>query len=242
MHKSATAIVLGVTLLFAACSGNGSPADEVSDEFLAAAEDAVAAAVLTLDDLPAGWTAEPQDDDDDEDAEFSGECARLNQDEFPGEVASADSDKLTGPDNQIVYASAIAFASEDLARNALESYQLLENDCRNQLEDVLTSAFRESFAEDGVSDAELATLQVTVEDLAFPRIRESLTAYRVVWRAELRGMPIGGTMDFTFWREGKMFGGIVYLAFGNGPDMADEEGVAKILADKVKQANDSLPS
>ena len=42
------------------------------------------------------------------------------------------------------------------------------------------------------------------------------------------------------WRHGKMMGGIVYMAFP-APNAADEDGLARLVQDKLAAAEATLP-
>ncbi len=221
------------SLLFSSCAFGGG-----TSAFEKAAENAVKAALLTPADLPPGWTAEPQDQDDQTDVEFTGECAFYEEDEFPGSVATADSDELTGPQNQFVSTSAVAFKSEQEAADGLDEFIRLPDVCRRQLEDILTKTMSDSLAKEGIADANVT---VSVQDFAFPdQLGSSRGSYRVNFSWVAGGVPFSGSMDFVFWQEGRMIGGFVYMTFGD-LNMPEERHVASLIDNKLKFAEPSLP-
>src|SRR3990172_5368141 len=93
----------GLGIVGDALGGGGSePADSAASEPLTPTPDAPNAtsdantisqsAVLTLDDMPIGWTKDVDDDDDDDDEDYNTEC--IDQDKLdnpPREIASAPS-------------------------------------------------------------------------------------------------------------------------------------------------------
>ncbi len=79
--------------------------------YRAAAQQAVRDAVLTVDDLGAGWTPSEIGPEALADLQLTGDCAPLNARGagFPGEVASGDSEPMTGPSNEELVNTVSAF-------------------------------------------------------------------------------------------------------------------------------------
>ena len=230
-------------LLGVSCSGGGEPQvsePQVSEEFVTAAEEAVAAALLTPDDLPPGWSAEPQDEDEDDetDIEFTGECEPYNEDEFPGSVAGADSDKLTGPENQLLYTSAEVFPSEETAEAAAAEFVKFLDTCGQQLQDAMVESFRTEFEDRGAPATEIT---VSVEDLQFEEFGSGMGSYRVNWSVMLEGRTLRGSMDVVSWRQGKIIGGFVYMRFGD-ENLREEQELAQLIDAKLRFVDATLPS
>ncbi len=243
MSKLLILFVAFLSLLIAACSSDsGTPASEPSDEYIEAAKDAVWLAKLTLADLPSGWTVDydqdADDDDEDDDILLTGECAILNGDDPPGQIAKAESDELKGPGGQTVVTETGAFPSAQAAADAMALMAMFGGECSDQLLKVLEEEFRESFSESGATLADLETQQVAVEPLAFPAVADS-GGFRIKWSINLRGTLLGGTIDAIFWQEDRLLAGLIYMA----PDVdpAEEEEIVLLLADKVRKAAETLP-
>lgn len=263
MRKSAIGLAVGALLLLAACGGNGdgAPSAGVTDdgsvreeaeltptptvdpiEFSAAAQEAAELAVLTLDDFPPGWTREPAEDDgadDETDLKLSEECEILNQDSFPGEIASAESDDFTGPDDQEVSSGAAVFLTEDAAQDALDEFESAIQRCRSELRDEFERLAREGFEEGAGGVVELSALDASLSDLSFP-LGKSSAAFRVTVAGSVGELTFELSADFVIFREGKMLGGFIFLALGR-PGIEEEQRLAELTAGKLEQANASLP-
>ena len=232
-------------LLGVSCFGGDEPQvsePQVSAEFATAAETAVEAALLTPDDLPPGWLAEPEDEDEDEDEEtdfeFTGECETFDDEDLPGSVASADSDELTGPDDQVLVTSAVVFPSEEMAEAAVTGFERLTEICREQLKDGMVELFRDVFEERGADDAEVT---VTVEDLPFEELGSGLGSYRINWSFAFEGRSAHGSMDFIFWRQGRLVGAISYMRTGDD-NPREERELAQLVDAKLRFVEATLPS
>lgn len=237
-------LAVGALVYFSMAGGDSQPPAEVAvdDNFEAAAEEVVAAAKLTPADLPPGWVAQPQDEDDDMEPELTGECEVLNQEELPGQLASADSDELVGPQRQRVYTTAVAFPSEDAAANAIDTYDSWTGPCRGQMAVALGDSIRDSLMESGVVAEDASTVDVGIDSLDFDGPRDGTKAIRVDWSALLEGAPAGGSMDFFIWQEGDLLGGFVYISVGDPPDPEDQELIADAMAEKLAAAAAFLPT
>lgn len=224
-------------LLGVSCFGGGEP--QVSAEFAAAAEEAVEAALLTPDDLPPGWSSEPPAEEENDEAvfELTGECEGYEED-LPGTVARADSDELTGPDQQFLFTTAVVFPSDEMAEAAVLEIAKLYDACRQQLEDGWTESFRSLFEEGGAGAPEIT---VSVEDLKFEELASGLGSYRVNWSVELEERSRHGSMDFVHWRQGKVLGGLTYMIIGDENPREGRE-LAQLLDAKLRFVEATLPS
>lgn len=237
---------LSAAVLLASCSGSSSVSvSELSDEYIQAAQRAVEAAVLTIDDLPAGWEIDPPDEDTDEDEPdflFTGECQPFNDiDNFPGEIANAESDDFEGPEGQSFTSDATAFASDKAAKDAFNLVRTLRITCSDQMRKMFTTALKDSFLEDGTAtEAELATLHVIVGDLPFPQFSDHADAYRVDIQIDVSGIAFHFKMHFPYWVHGKLIGSVTYMTFVGEPDMTKEALIAKIAFDKLVEAEATL--
>lgn len=201
-------------------------------------EEVATSAVLTLDDLPSGWTVELPDEDegDDEfDYEFSPECAIFAMDDHPDELASADSDEFTGPDGQQVSSDASVFASGDVANGALQEYISATELCHDELVAAYQTAFDEGVQESG-GDIESVEVALSFEEIAFAKLGQSSVAYRLVGEGTTEGVSFQFIIDSIIVRSGRMVGGVTYTTFAQ-PDLQEEQFLAEILAGKLEGAD-----
>ncbi len=195
-------------------------------------------AVLTLDDLPSGWTVELPDEDegDDEfDYEFSPECALFAMDDHPDELASVDSDGFTGPDGQELSSDASVFTSGDVADGALQEYISATELCRDELVSAFQTAFAEGVQESG-GDIESVEIAMSFEEIPFPELGQSSVAYRLVGEGTTEGVSFQFIIDSIIVRSGRMVGGVTYTTFAQ-PDLQEEQFLAEILAGRLEGAD-----
>ena len=240
-----TLVIVGILVLAAvasACRGAaGSAPTETSPEFRAAAQEAADSALLTLDDFPSGWTsAPPAADTDDSQLGLSKECSALELETFPGQVAEAESDDFTGPDEQEVSSAISVFPTDDTAQEAVDAFNNAFDQCGKELEDALTRLIKEG-AEAGELPSEVELdLQVNVENLSFERFGDATVAYRIPVKASFIGITLEFTIDLVFMRDGRVAGGLFYFSLGE-IDAEEEQQLAQAVADNLEQANASLP-
>ncbi len=252
LNGSFVAVVLAVALAaFVYFDGPGAVEDLVSDKeqpadagFVATdtasamtPDEVARSAVLTLDDLPSGWTTKlPDEDEEDEfDYEFSPECAIFAMDDHPDELASADSDDFTGPDGQELSSDASVFASGDVADGALQEYISATELCRDELVSAFHTAFAEGVQESG-GDIESVEIAMSFEEIPFPELGQSSVAYRLVGEGTTEGVSFQFIIDSIIVRSGRMVGGVTYTTFAQ-PDLQEEQFLAEILAGKLEGAD-----
>jgi hypothetical protein len=221
------------------------PAGEASPAPIVTAEEAANSAVLKLDDMPSGWTKDAPDDDD-LDLEFSGECAFLNEDEFPGEIASAESPDFEGPEGQGVTSFASVFSDETAAQEAVDAFNSsFFGICGDQFVAEYQKALLEEFDLRGYDPSQVE-VDVSLQEVTFPELGEAVSAHRLSGTMTLEGIPVAFAVDFVLAREGRIAGGFVYSATGivfSDTDIVnsfEEEVLAETMADKLAEANASL--
>ena len=248
MSRRALVSALGAILLIgAACGGDGgTPADEVSEEFIAAAQEAADTSLLTIDDFPAGWVGTPNEDDDDRSAlELGPECDVLLGDlgDFRDEVASGESDDFSGPDDEDVSSGAAVFASEDAAQEAVNAINDAVNTCRSDFEEALLDFFRSNLEGDPDVDQELLdeiTVEVSFADLAFAELGDATNAYRLDIRVSVEDETLAPAADIVLMRQGRLTAGLFYFALER-PPIEREEALAEIIIRRMREADASLP-
>lgn len=212
----------------AANAGAPTPAGDNS-----AAEAAVQDALLTGDDVPSGWTSSPHTEANLEG--LTGDCQSVTAtNPFPGDVANANSDDFTGPDNQTVSSAAAVFTSAAAAKDAMDRFTSTFSDCRQQLTDAFDAMFKSQFETGG----EGPNIQTSFEPLTLPQQDEETSGYRLTLTVSLGGVTFEPTIDFAVIRQGRMLGGFFYLAIQ--PGQGEEETLLAKVGDKLKAAEASL--
>jgi hypothetical protein len=205
------------------------------------AEEAAQSSLLTLNDFPSGWTAAPADDDEEGESDFpvSEECSILNELEHPaGEIAGADSGEFEGPERQEASSDSTVFSTDAAAQEALEAF----NDGLTRCRDEFVTAFETALLEEWdltEGDTRLSGLHISVQDLEFPGLGESMTAYRIEITTIVDEVIVPFVIDFVVIRTGRMVGGFSYLSVGS-VNSFEEERLAEVVAEKLGIANASL--
>jgi len=222
-------------------SGNKAAPGTGSSDFQAAAQGAVDSALLTLKDLPAGWSASaPESEAEIPDIELKGECADLDDEVVsPGEAASAQSGDFTGPEEQEVSSDASAFSDEGSAQEAIKTARSLLSRCSDELVTASEKLFRD-LLEQEVGAGVVERLGVTFEELTAPNFGDDAVAYRLTVKVTVLGLPLEIKIDFLGIRVGRMLGGLSYLAVDT-LNFAEEQGLARTLTEKLEEADASLP-
>jgi hypothetical protein len=224
--------------LLAACGADAR--DE--NAYRAAAQQAVSDAVLTVDDLGDGWTTSEIGPEALADLRLTGDCALLNARGagFPGEVASADSEPMTGPKNQELVNTVSAFSDTLAAEAAVRQADALVLQCTDQLGEALKRAVDVAAQDLGVDDV-IIDINGRVETGSFTKFGDETVAY--VLRADIStlfgGYDVNGKILII--RDGPITGVLIYAILGDF-DPGDEESLAGLLAGKLSKAQESLPN
>jgi hypothetical protein len=239
----AAIIVGGITLILAACS-SGSATESttgatttpteapLSAEFIAAAQEAATNSLLTLEDYPAGWTQTPRDPDD-PDLGLTGECAVIEDDALPGEVAHAISDDFDGPDDQEVSTGSSVFAESGKAAQAFADYADTLDACRGRFSEAYKTAIQKEFDTQGVAPESISDLVVTFDPIESPVSADDTLTYRLLMTLTASGQPLKFTFDVFFVRQGNVVGYLSYYAQGD-PPIGEEGQLAEALMSKLQ--------
>lgn len=256
MKRLALVPIASLALLAIACGGGDEESTEgtaapttavagptvagVSAGYRSAAPAAAEAALLTVDDLPSGWTGEPATEST-SDVSLKGVCAAFNAREgFPGSIADASSDELTGPGGQEASSGAAVFASAQVAQSTLDQVNSLVNTCRVQLIDVFSELFKQGYVEGGGELSDLTEVETSFLDLPFPALGDDSNAYRVTINSTLTATKISSVIDVIIIRSGAMGASLTYFVIGDIDD-EEEQSLAETVASKLEQADASLP-
>ena len=233
-------ILVATPAAMAACGGGSASEPHVvtDEEFMTAAQAAADAALITLSDLPAGWSGTPPDDSDDDwiaDAQPSPECAILSEEaEFPGAVHETESYEFDIDEDEDVSVAVGVYRSVEAAGLGQGAFDLVFTTCRDEFVRIFeeqaaleTPGYGWDLALDGF-DAEqhgdwtqgmVMTLTVTPPDGAPPTMW--------TWRS----LAI---------REGRVMGA---LSWGETDAIDDAlvETLTDLLAERLAEAEASLP-
>lgn len=218
------------------------PAGEASPAPTVTAEEAANSAVLKLDDMPNGWTIDAPDDDDDDDGDdfvFSEECAILNVETFPGELASAESADFEGPAGQSASSDSSVFTSAEVAKATLQE----SNDALLRCQGEFVQAFKTALLEGaGLSEEDALGAGLVLSFLdgpPLPQLGDLMTANRLEIDMTVEGIYLHMIIDFVVIAEGRLVGGLYYFSVGEVNSL-EEEVLAETMADKLAEANASL--
>jgi hypothetical protein len=226
-----------IFLLAAAC-GEGSAEDD------SAARSAADASVLTIGDMPEGWTQPPTDGEAGitaADLQLEGECAIFNEANasgFDGEVATAESPAFTGPDDQQVSSSATVFESPRSATAAVDTAVGVIDGCPDDIEDAARRLIEDA-ADAGEIEGLVTDIDVEFGSVEFPTYGNSTNAYRLQASVGALITLYEVTVDVVVLREGSIVGVLTYFT-DEEPDESEVENLAETLGEKLATASATL--
>ncbi len=234
----------GASPTLAASPSAAAPPDTTSPsaQYLEAAKQAAAAAVLVLADLPSGWTVSASGDATaGNNFNLSGDCAVFNENaDFPGSLAKTKSDDFAGPDAQEVSSTLFAFASSDNAQAGFDNVNSLLDKCNGQIEDSLRTQVQDSFS--GIDPSlGVQDLQLSVKRLDFASIGDETGAFRVSVSGSAGGETFTFTADGILIRQGALDATFGYFTSAGDVKADEEQQLASRLAGKMAAANAALP-
>lgn len=245
MFMSRTLGVLSTALLLltAACgsdssSDNGAQPDpqssegqsETFDEDLSVAE----AAVLTLDDLPVGWSSEPrqEDGDDDEFDQELADCAGVpveaitesGNPKTESETFVAEDD--TEIEAEVVVAPTVAEAIDNFELATSSEYL----ECvRSVLPDVMESAAEEAGNEFEITETTIGPLRI--EDSG-----ERSAAFRVSMTIENESLSVDAYFDILIAQVGRATMQVSTVSVFSTPDVAFVQSLLNVMVDRIDTA------
>jgi hypothetical protein len=213
------------------------PADPADTAEAQAAADA---AVLTLADLPQGWIIAPEDEEDsgDEFDEGLEECsAEFDEEAVRGELASAEAPSFEGPNGQQVNSSVSVFDTAANAKAALSVIDEAFAACASEFEKLFLDGIQEEMADgEGEIDWEV---DVSLEKAPFYHMGQTTFAYQLAGSMSAEGFTFNFALDFAWYGEGRVAGMFTFFSL-LGLGVEEEEPLAKLAAQKLREANASL--
>jgi hypothetical protein len=231
-----------------ALSGGGSePADSAASEPLTPTPDApdttadadtiAQSAVLTLDDMPLGWTKDVDDGQVDDEEDYNTEC--IDQDKLdnpPGEIASAASEDFEGPENQSASNEVTVFEDEETAAAGMALITEMMTRCRDEFLALVVRGAKEGLAEEGQPETKVEARWATPPEIAF---ETESASYRFVLETTIEGVDLAFTFDFHFMRAKRLIGSYMYMAI-NGMDTFEEQTIGLTAEGKLLEAGATL--
>jgi hypothetical protein len=200
------------------------------------ADQAIAeSSLLTLQDFPAGWEAEPADDDEDSslDKDALAECVGVEYDElYDDSAAEAESRTFISPqDEEIDHEVGIA-SDEEWTRSVFEitSGDKWRNCVAEQMQSSIADAVKKEDKDAKVGD-------VTVNEMGFESFGDETTAMRVTIPLEVNNFNIEASLDFVAVRVGRAMMIVTASSVGTGLS-ADE--LAEFVDIAVKRLDQEL--
>jgi hypothetical protein len=234
MRALALALMTVALAALSACAGSSA-----EDTYRDSAGRAVKDSILTLENLPEGWTQSEVREQALSGLSLTGDCEALNRlgRGFPGEVATGDSEPFAGPRSQQLASTVSAFTDTTAAQAAVQRANELVVQCRAQIEDALKQAIRDAAGDLGRLIGEIDS---SVEPGEFKSLGDETSAYALKANVStlLGGVDVNG--HILIIRKGPLTGVLIYANLGD-LDAREEEGIASALATKLTSAETSLP-
>jgi hypothetical protein len=226
-------------------TGDDGEADEPAVFTAADAQEAASASLLTLDDLPAGWTSKPADEDDDDDFAPEGlppECALIfaqGEETDEDTLAEAASDDFVGLTDEEVSSEVSVMKSARLAEFSFELAEDFFDTCSQPMEDAFQTMFEEELAVDQEAGAEPVPVVIndfTFRPQPFKEFGDDTLALEMGFSMQAGFFGFDAKVDIIIVRVGPIVGTLSYAGFLEAPDQALEEELAGLLTERMQAA------
>lgn len=209
-------------------------ATPVSDEaFLAAAEQAARTSLLTLGDMPPGWTATAHTADSASSLYLpAAGCRLLNEDVLPNAVLNKDADDFAGASNESIGSGVAVYRTAELASTNMSEFAQLEMSCANDLAEAYKGVLTTSAHFD---DLTTSAAEVKVPDVASARV------LRIAFSGHLAGVPFAGHGDVGFVVSRRIASGITVFLLDGTPSPPRIEDLLALMLQRAAGADRSLP-
>jgi len=202
-----------------------SDAERESDE--AAADEAV----LTLDDMPAGWTEGPAVDDENDTLRGQlADCIGIDRDVLDPDNPEARSPELTSPGGEQVRAEVAYSASPDHAGQAFAI--LARDETPGCYAEALSTAMAD-VAETGQLEEGVEVGEVSFERLSFPDMGDESTAFRVTIPLSVPGFEVELLADIAAVRVGRVVASGTFLSELQPFDTDEAADLMATMVDRI---------
>ena len=239
MTRAASALLVAIVASAAlpACGGEGRPRPEPPNAVGRTATASTATepapvddkvvvreSLLSLSDLPAGWTAA----DDDDEPEPS-DCSAVKEARAAASARDASPDFDHRPTGQVSH-SVYAYFDEQKAENAYRN--LVASETRRCLGSQLGERVREAADDEDVEIGDVETGELSVDPVG----AES-NAARISLDYTVSGIDLTLAADLLFIREGR---GIAFLVLADETDTFDEQLRARLASISARKLRNAL--
>lgn len=234
-------LLIAAAALLAACGGGGdSTTPTPTIDFEAAAEQAAAEALMTIDDLPQFWSPGTADDENVE-LELPPDCDVFDPDVgFPGAAAIDQSPIFIGSgETQASFLTAV-FREEATAEDAIEGQDDLVDRCFDIFLEAIEQAARDEAADRGFELGPLAAVDVDLQETDFVQLGDQTQARRASVSITVTFISTDFDVDIIVVRSGRVAGVMTYSNF-QFIDEDEEEEIARTMLAKLEAADASLP-
>lgn len=206
LHFRAGGLIFVALLVVAGCSesSDGRAADIPLDpELVAADEERARAAVLRIEDLPAGWESESESSDDeaDDDEPVLPECEALDEADQRGRTAEAASESFVR-ENTLLSNSVSFFADDPLAEDAFGAR--FTSEVQRCLEEAMTQGIEEGIAGNPEVPAGAAQVEVEIGDLSVDPVGDARGGWSAVVDARVGARSVSMFADVVVVRVGRV--------------------------------------
>lgn len=218
--------------------GNSGDNDSTGDQDRAADQQIADDAVLTLADMPTGWSSLPRDDDDsDEPDEFDeqiAECLDVPVEEVTDSGnPKATSDTFVDADDteveaEVVVAPTVDEATEDWERAT--SQQFL--DC---IREVLPEAMEASAEEEG---GEVEIVDSSIGPLRIDDLGDRSTAFRLTVTVAAEGFEVDVYADLLFAQVGRATAQVSTMSFFSPADITFSQELLQTMVERLSDVDD----
>lgn len=209
----------------------GEPSDSASDTYdddLRVAE----AAVLTLNDMPVGWSSKPRDDEEDDDGEFDeqvAECMGIPVEELADSAnPKAESETFVAEDDSEVEAEVVVAPTVDEAITDFEratSSQFLT--CiREVLPAIMERAAEEEGSEVTITDTSIGPLRI--EDSG-----DRSAAFRLTISVGVDAFNVDVFADILIAQVGRATVQLSAMSFFNPTDVSFSQSLLDTMVDRI---------
>jgi hypothetical protein len=208
------------------------PDDQRSDAQRQTDQAAAEAMVLTLDDVPAGYQADPPDEDDDDDAALDAQmaqCLDVDPAVIDPDNPKAESPDFSTPDGDQISSEVSIAPSVEAAEKAID---LLRSDAMpGCYAAALQALAAQATADDPSNDAELG--EPTVAPISFPDLGDDAEAFRVTVPIETQGRSVELYVDAVEVRVGRVGIGTTFTSAFSPYDTDEAVRMTQIVVDRV---------
>jgi hypothetical protein len=202
------------------------------DAFKTVAEQAARISLLTLGDMPPGWTARAHTSDPANKLDLPARCQLLNEDVLPNAVLNKDADDFSGAGVEMAGSGVAIYRTAELAATNMAEFADTETSCA----DDLAKAVKEAFSTAANSDDIVASvMEVPASSVASARL------FRATFSGHVAGNPVAGHFDVGFVVSGRIASGISLFLRDGTPSPPRIEDLLALMLRRAAAADAALP-